>query len=113
MIVKSVVNKSGLKVFIIQSIDRKLTLEDIAVAKGKDVEDILEEIEHIVASGTRVNLDYILNDLLDEEYQEEIIDYFRETEEDSIDAALEEFDETYSEEELRMMRIKFLSIMGN
>jgi len=113
MIVKSVVNKSGLKVFIIQSIDRKFTLEDIAVAKGKAVEDILEEIEHIVASGTKVNLDHILNDLLDEEYQEEIIDYFRETEEDSIDDALEEFDETYSEEELRMMRIKFLSIMGN
>ena len=113
MIVKSVVNKSGLKVFIIQSIDRKLTLEDIATAKGKDVDDILEEIEHIVASGTKVNLDHILNDLLDEEYQEEIIDYFRETEEDSIDDAIQEFDETYSEEELRMMRIKFLSIMGN
>lgn len=113
MIVKSVVNKSGLKVFIIQSIDRKLTLEDIAVAKGKHVDDILEEIEHIVASGTKINLDHILNGLLDEEYQEEIIDYFRETEEDSIDDALEEFDETYSEEELRMMRIKFLSIMGN
>ena len=113
MIVKSVVNKSGLKVFIIQSIDRKLTLEDIATAKGKDVDDILEEIEHIVASGTKINLDHILNDLLDEEYQEEIIDYFRETEEDSIDDAIQEFDETYSEEELRMMRIKFLSIMGN
>lgn len=113
MVVKSVVNKSGLKVFIIQSIDRKFTLEDIADAKGKEVNDVLEEMEHIVASGTRINLDYILNDLLDEEYQEEIIDYFRETEEDSIDDALNEFDETYSEEELRMMRIKFLSIMGN
>ncbi|MBL4709335.1 MAG: DNA helicase RecQ [Flavobacteriales bacterium] len=113
MVVKSVVNKSGLKVYIIQSIDRKQSLEDIADAKGKTVDDILEEIEHIVTSGTRVNLDYILNDLLDEEYQEEIIDYFRETEEDSIEDAVEEFDETYSEEELRMMRIKFLSIMGN
>lgn len=113
MVVKSVVNKSGLKVFIIQSIDRKLTLEDIARAKNKDVTDILEEIEHIVASGTRVNLDYILDDILDDDYQEEIIEYFRETEEDSIDDALEEFDEAYSEEELRMMRIKFLSIMGN
>jgi len=112
-IVKSVVNKSGLKVYIIQSIDRKLSLEDIASAKGKTVDDILEEIEHIVASGTRVNLDYILNSLLDEDYQEEIIDYFKETEEDSIEAAVEEFDGVYSEEELRMMRIKFLSIMGN
>jgi len=112
-IVKSVVNKSGLKVFIIQSIDRKLSLEDIASAKGKTVDVILEEIEHIVASGTRVNLDYCLNELLDEEYQEEIIDYFKETEEDSIEDAVEEFDGVYSEEELRMMRVKFLSIMGN
>lgn len=112
-IVKSVVNKSGFKVFIIQSIDRKLSLEDIATAKGKEVDDVLQEIEHIVASGTRVNLDYILNELLDEDYQEEIFDYFRETEEDSIEDALEEFDGVYSEEELRMMRIKFLSIMGN
>lgn len=112
-IVKSVVNKSGFKVFIIQSIDRKLSLEDIATAKGKEVDDVLEEIEHIVASGTKVNLDYILNELLDEEYQEEIFDYFRETEEDSIEDALDEFDGVYSEEELRMMRIKFLSIMGN
>ncbi|MBD98465.1 MAG: ATP-dependent DNA helicase RecQ, partial [Verrucomicrobia bacterium] len=112
-VVKSVVNKSGLKVFIIQSIDRKLSLEDIAAAKGKKVDDILEEIEHIVASGTRVNLDYCLGELLDEEYQEEIIDYFKETEVDSIEDAVEEFDGVYSEEELRMMRIKFLSIMGN
>jgi ATP-dependent DNA helicase RecQ len=77
------------------------------------VDDVLEEIEHIVTSGTRVNLDHILNELLDEEYQEEIMDYFKETEEDSMDDALAEFDEAYSEEELRMMRIKFLSIMGN
>lgn len=113
LIVKSVVNKSGFKVFIIQSIDRKLSLEDIGEAKGKDVDFVLEEIEHIVQSGTKVNLDYIINDLLDEEYQEEIIDYFRETEEDSIDDAIEEFDGAYSEEELRLMRIKFLSVMGN
>ncbi len=113
MVVKSVVNKSQLKVYIIQSIDRKLSLEDIGSAKGKSADDILTEIENIVLSGTKVNLDYILNDLLDEEYQEEIFDYFRETEEDSIDDAIEEFDGVYSEEELRMMRIKFLSLMGN
>lgn len=112
-IVKSVVNKSGFKVFIIQSIDRKLPLEDIARAKGKEVDDVLGEIENIVSSGTRINLDYILNELLDEEHQEEIFDYFREIDEDSIDDAVEEFDGVYSEEELRMMRIKFLSIMGN
>jgi len=113
MVVKSVVNKSGLKVYIIQSIDRKMPLEDIAGAKGKAVDEILEEIEHIVESGTKVNLDYILDELLDEEYQEEIFDYFRDTDEDSIDEAMEEFEDVYSEEELRMMRIKFLSIMGN
>lgn len=113
MVVKSVVNKSGFKVFIIQSIDRKMPLEDIAAAKGKEVDDILEEIEHIVNSGTKVNLDYILDELLDDEYQEEIFDYFRDTEEDSIDDAVEEFEGVYSEEELRMMRIKFLSMMGN
>ena len=113
MVIKSVVNKSGLKVFIIQSIDRKLPLEDIAVAKGKTVDDILEEIEHIVGSGTRVNLDYCLNELLDEEHQEEIFDFYRESDDDSIDEALEEFDGVYSEEELRMMKVKFLSILGN
>ena len=113
MVIKSVVNKSGLKVFIIQSIDRKLPLEDIADAKGKSVDDILEEIEHIVASGTRVNLDYCINELLDEEHQEEIFDYYREAEDDSIDDALNEFDGVYSEEELRMMHVKFLSILGN
>lgn len=113
MVVKSVVNKSGLKVYIIQSIDRKMPLEDIASAKGKEVDDILGEIENIVISGTKVDLDYILEELLDEDYQQEIIDYFRDTEVDSIEDAVEEFDGVYSEEELRMMRIKFLSIMGN
>jgi ATP-dependent DNA helicase RecQ len=113
MVVKSVVNKSGLKVYIIQCIDRKMPLEDIAGAKGKSVDEILEEIEHIVESGTKVNLDYILDSLLDDEYQEEIFDYFRDTEEDSIDEAMVEFEDVYSEEELRMMRIKFFSIMGN
>src|SRR5690554_793069 len=113
MVVKSVVNKSGLKVFTIQSIDRKMPLEDIAAAKNRTTEDILEEIEHIVGSGTKVDLDYLIDDLLDEEYQEEIFEYFRETDEDSIEDAIEEFDGVYSEEELRMMRIKFLSQMGN
>ena len=113
MVVKSIVNKSGLKVFIIQSIDRKMSIEDIAKAKGKESNDVLTEIEHIVASGTKVNLDYIINDLLDEDYQEEIFDYFKETQQDCIQAAFEEFDEVYSEDELRMMRIKFLSEVGN
>ncbi len=113
MVVKSVVNKSGLKVFIIQSIDRKMPLEDIAEAKGKVKDDIIAEIEHIVNSGTKVDIDYYLARLIDADYQEEIMDYFRETEEDSIEEAIEEFDEVYSEEELRLMRVKFLSEMGN
>lgn len=113
MVVKSVVNKSGLKVFIIQSIDRQMPLDDIADAKGKDKEDVIEEIEHIVNSGTKVNIDYYLDELIDPDYQDEIMDYFRETEEDSIEDALEEFDDAYSEEELRLMRVKFLSELGN
>jgi ATP-dependent DNA helicase RecQ len=113
LVVKSVVNKSGLKVFIIQSIDRKMSIEDIARSKGKTTDEILTEIEHIVSSGTKVNLNYILDDLLDKDYQEEIVDYFRETHVDSIDMAIKEFDDVYSEEELRMMRIKFLSEVGN
>src|SRR5690606_20246593 len=113
MVVKSVVNKSGLKVFIIQSIDRKMSLEDIARAKGKETTEILTEIEHIVASGTKINLYYIIDELLDEDYQNEIFEYFRETQKDSIQEAIKEFDEIYSEEELRLMRIKFLSEVGN
>mgnify|MGYP007059447186 FL=1 len=107
------VNKSGLKVYIIQSIDRKLTIEDIAKAKGKEPIEIIEEIEHIVHSGTKVNLDYYINDLVDEEYQEEVFEYFAETEEDDIEAAFEEFEGAYTEEEMRLLRIKFLSEMGN
>jgi len=114
MVVKSVVNKSGRKVYIIQSIDRKLKLDDIGRAKGLKMSEVLTEVEHIVDSGTRVNLDYYINDVLDPEYQEEIFDYFREAQTDSIDAALEELgEEYYSEEEVRLMRIKFLSEVGN
>lgn len=113
MTVKSVVNKSGFKVYIIQSIDRKVPLEDIASAKGKELDDIITEIEHIVGSGTKVNLDYYLSNLLDEEYQEELLEYFQETEDDDLEEALDEFEDVYSEDELRLMRIKFLSEMGN
>ena len=113
MVVKSVVNKSGLKVFIIQSIDRQMPLEDIAAAKNKTTDEILYEIENIVESGTKVNISYMIDRLLDKDYQEEIFDYYLETDEDSIEDALIEFDDIYSEEELRMMRIKFLSKMGN
>ncbi len=114
MVVRTVANKSKLKVFIIQSIDRKLSFEDIADSKGVSVKDIISEVEAIVNSGTRLNIDYYINDVLDEDHQEEIFDYFRETEEDSIEEALDELGEDeYSEDDIRLMRIKFMSDMGN
>lgn len=114
MVVKSVVNKSGLKVYIIQSIDRKLMLEDIAEAKQLDLEDLLTEIEAIVNSGTKLNLDYYIDQVLDQDHQDDIFEYFREAETESIEAALDELGEDeYTETEIRIMRIKFLSEMGN
>lgn len=115
MVVKSVINKSGLKVYIIQSIDRKRSLEDIADAKNLEMNDLLKEIESIVQSGTKINLDYYINEVLDEDHQQEIFDYFREdAETESIEAALKELGEDeYSEEDIRLMRIKFFSEMGN
>ncbi len=112
-VVKSAVNKSGLKVHIIQSIDRKIPLDDIADSKGKSVDHIIEEIEAIVFSGTKINIDYFINEMLDEDQQEEIIEYFQDAETDSIEKAIEEFEEEYEEEELRLMRIKFLSEFAN
>ena len=113
LVVKSLVNKSGLKVQLIQNIDRKLSLEDIGTSQGKSMDEIIDEIEMIVNSGTRVNINYYINDILDEDNQEEIYDYFSEAETDSLKEAYDEFDGDYSEEELRLMRIKFMSEMAN
>ena len=115
MVVKSVVNKSGMKVYIIQSIDRKMPLPDIANAKGIEMQQLLVEIESIVQSGTKLNIDYYVNDVIDEEKQDDIYEYFREeAETESIEAALEELgEEDYSEEEIRLIRIKFFSELGN
>ena len=114
MVVKSVINKSGLKVYIIQSIDRKLALEDIAHTKDLTVDELLAEIERIVASGTKVDINYYIREYVDEYHQEEIYEYFKEAETDSIGDALEELGEDeFKEEEIRMMRIKFLSEVGN
>jgi ATP-dependent DNA helicase RecQ len=113
MVVKSIINKSGLKVQLIQNIDRKLPLEDIGAAQGKSLEEVIEEIEAIVSSGTRVNINYYINDLLDPENQEEIYDYFSEAQTDDVKEAYKEFDGDYSEQELRLMRIKFMSEMAN
>lgn len=113
LVVKSLINKSGLKVQLIQNIDRKLPLEDIGRSQGKTIDEIIDEIEAIVASGTRVNIDYYIDDILDPENQEEIYDYFKEAETDDLIEAYNEFDGDYSEEELRIMRIKFMSEMAN
>ena len=112
-LVKSVVNKSGLKVYIIQNIDRKARLEDMAKSKGLELEELISEIEAIVSSGTKVNIRYCINDMLDDESFDEIIDYFRETTNDDIDVAYEEFDEDFSENELRMVRLQFYSDYAN
>lgn len=114
MVIKSVVNKSGLKVYIIQSIDRKLPLDDIAHGKNLSLSEMLSEIEHIVASGTKLDISYYIDSKVDEYHQEEIFDYFSEAETDSIQDALDELGESeFSEEEVRLMRIKFLSEIGN
>ena len=113
-VVKSAVNKSGLKVYIIQSIDRKIPIDAIAEAKGKSVDDIIAEIENIVISGTKVNIDYYLDELLEEDQQEDIFDYFQESEKDCVETAINELtEEDYTEEEIRLMRVKFLSELGN
>jgi len=114
LVVKSVVNKSGLKVYIIQNIDRKLSLDDIADAKGITLSDIINEIEVIVSSGTKIDINYYLNEVIDEDRQQEVYDYFRTAETDSIDNAITELgNDEYSEDEIRLMRIKFMSEMAN
>ncbi len=114
MVVKSVVNKSGLKVYIIQNIDRKLVLEDIAYAKNLNLSELLSEIESIVSSGTKIDLNYYIDEFVDPYHQEEIFNYFREAESDSVEEALTTLGEDeYTEEEIRLMRIKFISELGN
>jgi len=114
LVVKSVVNKSGLKVYIIKSVDRKLSLEDIARAKQMKVEELLTEIERIVSSGTKLDLSYYIDEVVDEYHQEDILDYFQEAESDDIQEALDELGEDeFNETEIRLMRIKFLSDVGN
>jgi len=114
MVVKSVINKSGLKVYIIQNIDRKISIEDIAVAKGITIEELLSEMESIVSSGTKIDINYYINEFTDLDHQEEIYEYFKTAESDSVHDALIQLGENeYSEEEIRLMRIKFISELGN
>ena len=114
IVVKSVVNKSGLKVYLIQNVDRKISLEGMAKAKGLKVSDIIAELETIVASGTKIDIGYYINEVVDEDRQDEVFDYFKSAESDSVEDALKELGEDdYTEEEIRLMRIKFISEVGN
>ncbi len=113
LIVKSTGLNSGLKLFIIQNTDKKLPLEDISKSKGLEISELIKEMEAIIFSGTKLDINYALDDLLDEDQQEEIYDYFMEAETDSIQDALDEFDGDYDDEELRLMRIKFINEVAN
>ena len=111
--VRTVAKKSMLKVYIIQSIDRQMALDDIADAKGLDFGELLDEVEAIVYSGTKLNIDYFLDEVMDEDHVDDIYDYFRESETDDLETAMEELGEDYSEDEIRLVRIKFFSEMAN
>ncbi len=111
--VRTVPNKSMKKVKIIQSIDRKIPLDDIATAEGLDFEELLDNVEDIVYSGMKLNIDYFIEDVMDEDHIDDIYDYFAESETDDLDTAQEELGNDYSEDEIRLIRIKFLSEMAN
>jgi ATP-dependent DNA helicase RecQ len=114
IVVKSTINKSGIKVYIIQNIDRKINLEDIAIAKNLTMGELLSEIESIVISGTKINIDYYIDGCVDAYRREEIMDYLQEKQEDALEDVLQELGEDeYTMEEIRLMRIKFLSDKGN
>ena len=113
MRVRTVAKKSMLKVKIIQSIDRQIALDDIATAQGIDFDELLDEVEAIVYSGTKLNIDYFLEEVMDDDHVDDIYDYFTESETDSLEAAIQELGEEYSEDEIRLVRIKFISEMAN
>lgn len=111
--VRTVANKSKLKISIIQAIDRKIPLDEIAIQKNLEFSELLDEVEAIVYSGTKINIDYFLNEVMDEDHIDDIFDYFKETYKDSLKEAINELGRDYTEEEIRLVRIKFLSEMGN
>ncbi len=111
--VRSVANKSKLKISIIQGIDRKIALDSLAESKGLEFGELLDEIEAIVYSGTKISIDYFLNEIMDEDRQLDIFEYFKESESDALEDAINELGSEYTEEEIRLMRIKFLSELGN
>jgi ATP-dependent DNA helicase RecQ len=113
-VMKSVMNRNNNKIFIIQNVDKKIPLETIAKSKDLRIDELLEEMETIVASGTKLNLNYAINDMVDEYEQEEIIDYFKSCETSSLQTAQEELaDSDFNWEQLKLMRIKFLCEFGN
>ena len=111
--VRTVANKSKLKISIIQGIDRKIALDELAESKGLDFSELLDEVEAIVYSGTKINIDYFLDEVIDEDHLEDIFEYFKESESDDLEAAIQELGGEYTEEEIRLVKIKFLSEMGN
>ena len=111
--VRTVAKKSMLKVSIIQGIDRQIALDDIANAKGIDFDEMLDEVEAIVYSGTKLNIDYFLEEVMDEDHIDDIYDYFLDSDTDDLETAIEELGEDYSEDEIRLVRIKFISEMAN
>lgn len=111
--VRQMANKSQTKIFIVQAIDRKIDLEELAESRSLEFSELITELELIVQSGTKINIDYYLNDILEEDCQQDAIEYFRETEDDDIEAAFDELGEDLTEDEIRLMRVKFISEMGN
>lgn len=111
--IRTVANKSKIKVSIIHSIDRKVALDDIAVAKGIEFEELLDEIEAIVYSGTKINIDYFIEEIMDDDHISDIYSYFKESDTDDLDEAIDELGSEYTEEEIRLIRIKFISEMAN
>ena len=113
MVIKQVANKSSHKVFIIQSTDRKIDFEDIAKAKNITMDELLKEMESIVYQGTKLNIDYYINDNIDEDIIEEFMDFMYESDSDSMKVLLDNFGDELSDEEIRMLRIKFISDVAN
>ena len=113
LVIKSTGSNSSLKLYIIQNIDRKLPLDDISSAKGMSMDEFIRELEAIVFSGTKLNINYWVDEILDEDQQEDLYDYFMESETDEIEAAIEEFDGDYEDQELRLYRLKFISEVAN
>ncbi|MBR2161879.1 MAG: HRDC domain-containing protein, partial [Bacteroidaceae bacterium] len=111
--VRTVANKSKMKVSIIQAIDRKVALDDIASSKGIEFDELLDEVESIVYSGTKLNINYFLADVMDQDHMLDIYDYFKESTTDDLDEAMDELGDEYTEEEIRLVRIKFISEMAN